>query len=82
MLAQAIIAFMLNEFVLQDNMPEETQSRSSDHSSVEIRQIQNKKEEVKSFTLHLLFEGPANDNCKPGGVRIRSASSSSAFSWV
>lgn len=71
MLAQAIIAFVLIEFVLQDNMPEETsEPLVSDHSSVEIRQIQNKKEEVlnrlpyiySSKDLQTITANPAGTN--------------------
>ena len=71
MLAQAIIAFVLIEFVLQDNMPEETpEPLIPEHESVEIRQIPNKKEEVsnrlpyiyESKKLQTITANPAGTN--------------------
>lgn len=58
MLAQAIIAFVLIEFVLQDNMPDEPQEPLiSGDNSVEIRQIQPKKEDVRD-RLPFIYDSP------------------------
>ena len=58
MLAQAIIAFVLIEFVLRDNVPEQPQEQlMPENSSVEIRQIQPKKEDVRD-RLPFIYDSP------------------------
>ena len=58
MLAQAIIAFVLIEFVLRDNVPEQPQEQLiPENSSVEIRQIQPKKEDVRA-RLPYIYDSP------------------------
>lgn len=58
MLAQAIIAFVLIEFVLQDNVPEQPQEPlMPESSSVEIRQIQPEKEDVRD-RLPFIYDSP------------------------
>ena len=58
MLAQAIIAFVLIEFVLRDNVPEQPQEQlMPENSSVEIRQIQPEKEDVRD-RLPFIYDSP------------------------
>ena len=58
LLAQAIIAFVVIEFVLRDNMPDEPQEPLiSGNNSVEIRQTQPEKEDVKD-RLPFIYDSP------------------------
>ena len=59
MLAQAIIAFVLIEFVLQDNMPDGPQEQlMPENSSVEIRQIQQPEKEDVRDRLPYIYDSP------------------------
>ena len=59
MLAQAIIAFVLIEFVLQDNMSDGPQEQlMPENSSVEIRQIQQPEKEDVRDRLPYIYDSP------------------------
>ena len=59
MLAQAIIAWVLVEFVLQDNMPDGPQEQlMPENSSVEIRQIQQPEKEDVRDRLPYIYDSP------------------------
>jgi len=59
MLAQAIIAYVLVEFVLRDNMPDGPQEQlMPESSSVEIRQIQQPEKEDVRDRLPYIYDSP------------------------